>query len=205
MFVHVDDLRSPLRRSSRATRFGLAAAASLAGGILLGFASGYLSAQRLTTPSVTVPPLSTRAPRTVPEPPVAGAASASGDAVKRTPESVVPQPVTELPVAPRAASRRPQPAESALDREPAGTPVEPRVPVATSFRARQGSIEVLSRPAGADVSLDGQIVGQTPLTISNVQEGTHVIGIELSGFSRWATSVRVEAGKPARIGASLTP
>jgi hypothetical protein len=83
--------------------------------------------------------------------------------------------------------------------------VEPRVPVATSFRAREGSIEVLSRPAGADVSLDGQIVGQTPLTIPNVQEGTHVIGIELSGFSRWATSVRVEGGKPSRIGASLTP
>ena len=83
--------------------------------------------------------------------------------------------------------------------------MEPRVPAATSFRAREGSIEVLSRPSGADVSLDGRMVGQTPLTISNVREGTHVIGVELSGFSRWATSVRVEGGKPSRIGASLMP
>ena len=64
---------------------------------------------------------------------------------------------------------------------------------------------VVSRPPGADVALDGRVVGQTPMSIPNVTEGMHVLGIELPGFSRWATTVHVEAGEPTRVGASLTP
>ena len=69
----------------------------------------------------------------------------------------------------------------------------------------QGSIEVESRPSDAAVALDGAIVGRTPLSIPNVAEGTHVVGIELPGFSRWATSVQVNRGEQARVGASLSP
>jgi hypothetical protein len=43
------------------------------------------------------------------------------------------------------------------------------------------------------------------VSIPDVTEGTHVVGIELAGFSRWATSVYVNKGERARVGASLTP
>jgi PEGA domain-containing protein len=76
---------------------------------------------------------------------------------------------------------------------------------AASALATPGSIEVESRPAGAEVALDGRIVGTTPLLIPDVTEGTHVVGIELAGFSRWATSVYVNKGERARVGASLAP
>ena len=81
-----------------------------------------------------------------------------------------------------------------------------RAPAAgAAITRRQGSIVVVSRPPGAVVALDGRVVGQTPMSIPNVTEGMHVLGIELPGFSRWATAVRVEAGQPTRVGASLTP
>jgi hypothetical protein len=215
MFVPVGDERSRGPRVSRAARVGFAAVASLAVGIVVGFASGYITAQRLlAVPGArqsAVPPAENA-------PPLAGKTVRGGDAV--TPRSEPRQPDGEshgVPVGSEASTgdREPAPeprdvpvappARSAVDREPAGASVDPRVPVATSLRVREGSIEILSRPSGADVALDGRIVGQTPLTIPRVEEGTHVIGIELSGFSRWATSVRVEAGKPTRVGASLTP
>jgi hypothetical protein len=63
----------------------------------------------------------------------------------------------------------------------------------------------VSRPPGAEVALDGRVVGTTPVSIPDVIEGTHVVGIELAGFSRWATSVHVGKGERARVGASLTP
>ena len=66
-----------------------------------------------------------------------------------------------------------------------------------------GSLQVLSRPAGAQVILDGQIVGKTPLTIPDVSAGSHDVRLELPGFNRWATTVEVPAGKPARVAASL--
>jgi hypothetical protein len=93
-------------------------------------------------------------------------------------------------------------AESGVLQEPAKVPRVPDVsPPATS----RASIEVSSLPAGAVVALDGRVVGRTPLSIPNVPEGTHVIGMELPGFNRWATSVRVSAGERARVAGSLSP
>jgi hypothetical protein len=64
-------------------------------------------------------------------------------------------------------------------------------------------MQVLSRPAGAEVFVDGALVGQTPLVIPSVRPGTHDVRIELAGHRRWATSVRVEPGARARVAASL--
>ena len=210
-FVPIADDRPPLLRSSRGTRakrFGLAAVASLACGILVGFASGYISAQRLL-PSAATPGAAVPLAQSPTSAPAASEALPGGDATQLASEPRAPQPASGAVAAGSPARSGParestpeslnvpvEPqAQSAVGREPAGAAVQPR----------EGSIEVVSRPPGADVALDGRVVGQTPLTIPDVEEGTHVIGIELSGFSRWATSVRVEAGKPTRVGASLTP
>jgi hypothetical protein len=53
------------------------------------------------------------------------------------------------------------------------------------------------------VILDGKAVGRTPLTIPDVSAGPHDIRLELPGFNRWATTVDVAAGQPARVAASL--
>jgi hypothetical protein len=60
-----------------------------------------------------------------------------------------------------------------------------------------------SRPVGATVFLDGRPIGTTPLQISDVATGEHAVGLELEGYRRWSSSVRVVAGERNRVAASL--
>ncbi|MGE3509906.1 MAG: PEGA domain-containing protein, partial [Vicinamibacterales bacterium] len=63
-------------------------------------------------------------------------------------------------------------------------------------------LSVESRPAGAWVFLDGRRIGTTPLRMS-VATGGHVVRLELDGYRRWSSSVRVTAGERNRVTASL--
>jgi len=69
--------------------------------------------------------------------------------------------------------------------------------------ARLGSIEVLSRPSGAQVVLDSRVEGQTPLVMREVPAGTHDIRVEAPGFNPWAICVHVTGGAGTRVGAWL--
>jgi hypothetical protein len=60
----------------------------------------------------------------------------------------------------------------------------------------------VSRPAGAQVILDGRVIGKTPVTIPDVAAGAHSIRLELPGFKGWATTVDVK-GVTTRVAASL--
>ncbi len=62
---------------------------------------------------------------------------------------------------------------------------------------------VESRPPGAAVFLNGRRVGTTPLTMDVVPAGSHVLRLELDGYRRWTSSVRVTAGERNRVTASL--
>jgi hypothetical protein len=164
-------------------------AISLCVGLLIGFAGGYVSAPHLSLPSplrdeTAAPP----APSAV-VPPVT-------DAVQNA--QPANPPVSAEPTVPLVAISEPLSAPGG-----SGSAGNARAKV-LSPGAGPGSVEVLSRPAGAQVAIDGRVVGTTPLTIPDVGTGMHVIGIELAGFSRWATSVRVNAGERARVGASLS-
>ena len=86
---------------------------------------------------------------------------------------------------PRAAASRPAP-----------------TPAAPSGRLT-GTLAVDSRPAGAKVYLDGKLVGRTPMSLSSVSAASHTIRLEHDGFRRWSSSVRVLAGEPNRVTASL--
>ena len=62
---------------------------------------------------------------------------------------------------------------------------------------------VQSRPAGAEVYLDGQLVSTTPFQLSGVTVGRHIIQINLQGYRTWSTPVSVEPGARVRIAAAL--
>jgi hypothetical protein len=68
-----------------------------------------------------------------------------------------------------------------------------------------GSLQVLSRPAGAQVFVDDALIGTTPLLLSNVAAGSRGLRVELSGYKVWTTAVRIEPGARARVSASLEP
>ena len=80
------------------------------------------------------------------------------------------------------------------DEGPAGPPVVSRVP---------GALQVESRPAGAQVWMDGALLGTTPLLVSEVGIGSHAVRIELPGYRSWSTSVHVNHGERTRVAASL--
>jgi hypothetical protein len=62
---------------------------------------------------------------------------------------------------------------------------------------------VESRPPGAVVYLNGDRVGTTPLTLDTVATGSQALRLEMDGYRRWTSSVRVVAGERNRITASL--
>jgi hypothetical protein len=67
-----------------------------------------------------------------------------------------------------------------------------------------GTIIASSLPAGGQVYLDDQFRGVAPVTIYNVNPGTHIVNMKLAGYSDWSTSVQVQAGQIAQVPATFT-
>ena len=66
-----------------------------------------------------------------------------------------------------------------------------------------GSVFVESRPPAAQVFLDGEGVGRTPVLLSEVAAGLREIRIQRDGYRVWSTTTRVVASERTRVGASL--
>jgi hypothetical protein len=66
-----------------------------------------------------------------------------------------------------------------------------------------GSLYVDSRPRGATVTIDGKSAGQTPLTMSDVAAGSHVVRIEMAGKKPVTATPRIVAGQTERVTVSL--
>lgn len=175
--------------SSRPPRPWFAVSIALLFGTVAGFAGGYIVAGRLATSPVTATEVTDLAEEpTRPRRPILSESrpSVASDAPPNSDSAaVVPSRPAPAPPTPTLGERRTQ-RES---RPSSGL----------------GSLEIASRPSGAQVSLDGRIVGRTPLSIPGVGRGSHVVGVELAGYNRWAASVLVTPDNPTRVGASLEP
>jgi serine/threonine protein kinase len=71
--------------------------------------------------------------------------------------------------------------------------------------AALGSIYIDSRPRGARVLIDGQLVGTTPALVSAIQPGAHAVTIEQDGYRSVSSSVQVRPRAESRVTASLEP
>ena len=67
-----------------------------------------------------------------------------------------------------------------------------------------GSIYVDTRPPGAEVWLDQQLVGETPTVIPNVASGLHEVEFRLDGRGDWTTTVQVNPAEQTRVTGSLS-
>jgi hypothetical protein len=142
-------------------------------------------------------PASTRPERTaVPQTAAARTASA-----KKTDIGKASKPVAKAAAAPA----RPRPAAptgpSATGAVRATAPAAAGAPAAAS--TEPGSLLVDSRPPGANVFLDGRLIGTTPLVLSSIALGEHAIHLERAGYRRWASSVKIVSGERSRVAASL--
>jgi PEGA domain len=147
------------------------------------------------------------------------------DAAPQPPRAVVEDPT---PIAATAARQpdpvgdtRPQQVTLSERRPPRSVDVELRpttsVPAPTtaatnstastrSARSGQaGSLQVATRPSGAQVFVDDSLIGTTPLLLSNVEAGSKRLRIELPGYKTWATSIQIEPSARSRVSARLEP
>jgi hypothetical protein len=63
-------------------------------------------------------------------------------------------------------------------------------------------VAVHSDPAGAEIYLDGQLIGSTPSTVE-LPAGTHELSVRLSGYQDWVRSLRVLSGSEINLDAKL--
>ncbi len=66
-----------------------------------------------------------------------------------------------------------------------------------------GSLRVLSTPTGAEVVLDGETVGQTPLNLDEVDVGPHVIAVRSEAFYNFEQGINIEGGQRTIVNANL--
>ena len=64
------------------------------------------------------------------------------------------------------------------------------------------SVQLSSNPAGAEITIDGNYVGNTPSLIK-LRPGTHSIGMTLPGYAPWVRSVETAAGESRNFAATL--
>jgi len=76
---------------------------------------------------------------------------------------------------------------------------------ASATKGKTGSLQVASRPSGAQVFVDDELIGTTPLLLSDVVAGSKRLRVELSGYKIWTRAVQVEPKARARVAATLEP
>ena len=217
-------------------------AAAIAAGVLV-FALGGRALLRWGTPSgapavATAAVAATTAPSSPPQaapsaPPVKARASAPAPAASRPP-SDVPEPAAEpigapMPSAPSRAAAAgapaPVPAPAKARTAPPLVPAPQRkaaAPVAVRPAAAAprpaaptvpGRLLVRSTPSGAEVFLNGERRGVSPVAVRDLALGAYTVRVVRPGFEPSQQRVVLEAGRPARAlevvlartGAPVTP
>jgi hypothetical protein len=112
------------------------------------------------------------------------------------------------------AAQRSQPAPSAGSAQSSATqssappapnavsPVQAAASPAAEVNREKIKCNFSSTPAGAEITLDGRYVGNTPSTIG-VGAGTHVVVLFMPGFAQWKRELAVAAGSEVNVSASL--
>ena len=78
-----------------------------------------------------------------------------------------------------------------------------KVPI-TLTATDNGPLSVISTPSGAQVILDGEAVGVTPLTLTEVSGGQHSIVLKMEGYNDYTDNISV-TGDGATVAATLVP
>lgn len=92
------------------------------------------------------------------------------------------------------------PTTTTVKSQPGGT--TPRV---TVVQPSLGVISISSAPSGAGVSINGQYIGVTPLTLPDVPPGTYSVTLIKDGYEGYSGTTTVTAGGTGRIFATLQP
>jgi hypothetical protein len=94
------------------------------------------------------------------------------------------------------------PASDAQAGTPAAAPAA--APAGPSPAAEPSTVVIKSTPDGADITIDGRFIGNTPSTVK-MAPGDHTILIEKSGFKTWQRTMTVSPSGNVTVDATLQP
>ncbi len=80
-----------------------------------------------------------------------------------------------------------------------------RIFVTLEYQRAYGAISVNSNPQGADIYLDDNYEGLTPLDLTRIPVGSHTIRIVLPSYREWVSQIVVSADQISRIFVDLEP
>ena len=78
------------------------------------------------------------------------------------------------------------------------------LPRASPSGATTGSLDISSTPQGSEIYLDGGYKGITPLVLSDVTTGSHMLELRYAGYTSLKKSVEIKAGTTSYVDASLS-
>jgi hypothetical protein len=73
--------------------------------------------------------------------------------------------------------------------------IENQVVTMVADLSATGSVRILSTPEGADVRIDGELVGKTPVQREAVGAGDHLVEVRLKGYFDHKETVKIEGGR----------
>jgi serine/threonine-protein kinase len=207
----IDEARMPppsafpeATRPGRLSSLGLVAV--FAAGLAIGFAAGYFvraapeggaatAVARSAEPSGGV--VTPEPTRTAPTP----SAPATPAAAPTAPVAAAPAEPAPVPPATRPAppARPSSPArETSATRPPALVPARPMAPAPpAASSSADGRILIRTSPAGAQVVINGERRGVTPLAVRNLRYGSYEVSVALPGFGPQSRQVTISAAQPA--------
>jgi len=72
---------------------------------------------------------------------------------------------------------------------------EPIAPIVIKTLQGTGIINIASIPPSADVYLNGDLYGKTPITITDIEPGEHTYMLKLLGYTDYVSKVDVKIGE----------
>ncbi|HEY4978701.1 MAG TPA: PEGA domain-containing protein [Candidatus Acidoferrum sp.] len=78
----------------------------------------------------------------------------------------------------------------------------PPKPASASPEPAKGTVNVSSNPTGAELTVDGELVGKTPAALK-LTPGKHSMNIRMAGYKEWSREVTVQSGSELQLGADL--
>lgn len=119
-----------------------------------------------------------------------------GDAQREEPRAEVtaepPMGAATAAPSPRPTPPPPEPARSAVKRS--ALPATAETTRATPPPAETGSLRIVSDVPGAQVFLDRQFIGATPVTANDLKPGTYQLNVSAQGFESHVEGVEVATG-----------
>jgi hypothetical protein len=108
--------------------------------------------------------------------------------VTRPAATPVPAPRPAAPTEAPRPSPRPRPA-------PAPTPAAEAEPAPVEAAPEDSTLYIESDVPGAQVFIDREFIGATPVTVPNVKPGSHRLNVSAQGYEGIADTIEVEPGK----------